>query len=148
REQVPETVSPDVALADIRVAVDAAPERALRVVRMYCDEPLQPHVALELVQHLIEAGTGPHVVAGGERMLDVDADLHPIAARLADYGAEFRELRADGAAHSRRVLQDHPRVVRGIVDHLAHGLHHLVQLGVIAGAHMAAEMEDHALRTD
>src|SRR3990170_6712794 len=143
-EYVLEAVQPDVPLADVLVAVYAAGQRALGVVGVDGDQPVEPHALLELRHRRPKPVLRLQVVAGGEGVLRVQAHLHPRAARLADDPAQLIEPGADGAAHAGAVLQDEPGVRRRRLHDSGDGLHDLPEDLLVADAAVAADVEDDA----
>jgi hypothetical protein len=81
-------------------------------------------------------------------VLRVDADVDAAAADFLDDAPQLRELRADGAALARGVLQDQPGVVRRRLQDALAVIDDLADARLVAGALVAAEVEDDALRAD
>ena len=148
RHDASKAVAADVPFADVLVAVADAAERNLGVVGMAGDEPVQPDLALELVDSRLQPVVAGQVVAHREGVLRVQAHLHALVADLANDRAELAEVRADAAAHAGAVLEDEPGVARRHGEDAFDGLGDAFEDGVEAGAFVAARVDDAPLRAD
>ena len=105
-----ECLEADAALADVRVAIDAAAERALRIVHVEHLQPIEADHAPEFRERARIAVGGRDVVPRREQMAGVEADADPaLHFHQPDDRRELLERRAERRALARRVLQNHHR---------------------------------------
>src|SRR5207245_11314542 len=95
-EQPAKGAEAEAAPADVLVAIEPPAERALRVVQVEGDDPVDAQFGVELGERGRVAGGRAQVVARGEGVLGVEADAQPLApARLRAEPPELREAPAD-----------------------------------------------------
>src|SRR2546426_7472427 len=105
-EQAAESAEAEAAPADVLMAIEPAAERALRVVQVEGDDPVEAQAGVELGECGRVAGGRAQVVARGEGVLGVEADAQPLApARPGREPPELREAPADLRPLSGRVLE-------------------------------------------
>src|SRR5262249_1500037 len=97
----PERLDAELSLADVVVAVDARAQLFLRIVQMERREALDADELVEFLEHRRVALLGAEIVAGGERVLGVEADAEPFAllGRVDDV-ADLLEAVAETASLS------------------------------------------------
>src|SRR5262245_42937518 len=139
-----EGAEPEAPLADVLVPVDPAPETALRVVQMERDDPFGPDGGVERRHRGVVSGGGAEVVAGGERMLRVDAEPEPVAvASVGAEPAELLEAPADLRPLPRRVLErDRGGESATRAEDLAERARRRAEPGLVARAAVGARVRD------
>src|SRR2546422_2167859 len=104
----------ELALPDIRVAVELRSEVAHRVVQVERADPAESHGLVDRLEERLVAVSRPEVVARRERVACVHADPEAIRmGRAFHHLGELLEPIADDGARSRRILQDREHV-RGV----------------------------------
>src|SRR4051812_18657456 len=89
-DEAAERLEADVPFADVRVPIDAAAERLLRIVHMEGAQPGEPDCTTEPLERRGVAFRGGQVVPGREQMTGIEADAEPaVAAHQLD---DRREL--------------------------------------------------------
>ena len=148
RDECLEAGAADETVADVLMQVAAGAELRLRVVAVDGRDVLGADLALQFVHRRGDAVGRADVIAGGERMAGIDADLRPRIADALEDLAEVGELRADGATLAGGVLEDHPRIVGCFGQDVLRRLADLLEDGFEAEALVAAGVEDDAARAD
>ena len=115
---------------------------------MHRRQPVQPDVAVELVDHAGDAFGVGEVVAGGEGVLGVQTDAQARAVHRAQHLAQLIEFRADVLAHAGHILQAQDWAFGGLIQHPVDGLHHLGKDSLVAGPAVAAGVKYHAAGAD
>src|SRR5215472_4422105 len=143
-QQSPESRLPNLALADVGVAVTVGTQPGLRVVAVDDLELLQPHHPFPLVQSRPGGLGRALVVARRERVAGVEAGGNPRVADRVHHDSDLLEASAHTAAHPGVVL-DQEASCRGIGP-----LHHPLQVpgdgwqGLLKPDPLVtARMEDH-----
>ena len=126
------------------VAIDPPAERALRVVQVERDDPVDAQVGVELGERSRVPGGRAEVVARGEGVLGVEADAQPLApARLGAQPPELLEAPADLRSLSGRVLErDGGGEAAAGLQHLAERARRRAEARVLARAAVRARMRD------
>ena len=75
--QTPECLDADEPFTDVRMAIDPAGERLLRVVEMKDLEPFEADLPIEQIERRRVSIGRCDVVAGGQQMTGVEADAQP-----------------------------------------------------------------------
>ena len=105
-EQQAERFQPDLAAADVRMAVHAAAERLAAVVDMEEPQPLRADQPIEGAERGSVLRLRMQAIARGEDVAGIETDAEPI--RIADHledAGQVLELMAEAAPLSRRRLQ-------------------------------------------
>src|SRR5437867_1097509 len=143
-QQPAEGPEAEAAPADVLVAIEPPAERALRVVQVERDDPVDAQLGVELGERGRVPGGRAQVVARGEGVLGVEADAQPLApARLGREPPELREAPADLRPLSGRVLErDGGGEAAAGLQHLAERACRGAQSRVLARAAVRARMRD------
>ena len=72
-QQALESLDAEIPFADVFVAIDARVERLERIIQMKRDDALDADVLVELGESALVAFVAGNVVAGGERVLGIEA---------------------------------------------------------------------------
>src|SRR5579885_3233586 len=144
-----ERLGPDLAEADVPVAVNARIIGRLRVVEVYSTNISEAHIFFERFKSGRKPVLVAQVVARGEGVRRVEADAEVQAGALLSNLAQVLEAVADALALTRRVLKQDSE--RAKFDSLARGLQ---TLGArpnpvgLARAARAAGMDDEVVRAE
>src|SRR5207248_7962491 len=139
-DERPERDRPDLALADVLVAVDAGSERLHRIVEVEGADGLESEHGVESFESGLEAALVPDVVAGRKGVAGVQAYRNPVGAtaQVADR-AQFLESAPQARSLAGGGLeQDLAAALVGgedAIQGVRHVAHPLLRVGVRAGMH-------------
>src|SRR5262245_44900198 len=113
-EEDPELVAHE-ALADVVVAVAVRAERFLRVVDVQGLEAVEADLVVHVFYDAVQLPSVSYVVAGRVEMARVEADAEVrVTVEPVDDGRELVDGASDRTARSGGVLEQQPRLVRGV----------------------------------
>src|SRR5436190_10815743 len=119
RQEYPQALAAELALAQVRVVVALGAEGDLRVVHVHADEALGAHLRVVLLHHQGERLGRRDVETGREQVAAVDAGPEPLAAaRGVDQLSELVEVLAQRPVGPRSVLEQ-DRAPLGALERLA-----------------------------